>query len=104
MPFWEREPPMRFLSRWVLLIAILAVMALSCRPTIGSQPSAAAPAVVFPEFTVKSLDGKESSLAKYRGKIVILDLFATWCPPCRMEIPEFIHLQSKYPKQVAVVG
>jgi len=59
---------------------------------------------LFPDFTVKGFDGTEKALKDYRGKIVILDLFATWCPPCRMEIPHFVELQEKYKDILAVVG
>ncbi len=45
------------------------------------------------------------SLEAYRGKVVILDLWATWCGPCRMEIPDFIKLQNQYgPQGLAIVG
>lgn len=59
---------------------------------------------LFPNFKVKGFDNREISLAQYRGKVVILDLFATWCPPCRMEIPHFVELQQAYLGKVAVVG
>lgn len=50
----------------------------------------------FPfEFTLKDLDGKEHSLADYKGKVVIVDIWGTWCPPCREEIPSFIKLQNE---------
>ncbi len=59
---------------------------------------------VLPDFTVKDLDGQEHKLSQYRGKVMILDLFATWCPPCKMEIPHFVELQTAYAKDLAVVG
>lgn len=58
-----------------------------------------------PEFTLKDLDGKDVSLSQFRGKVVILDFWATWCPPCRMEIPHFVELERDYrSKGLAVVG
>jgi len=51
----------------------------------------------FPfEFTLPDLDDKPVSLADYKGKVVIVDIWGTWCPPCRMEIPHFIDLKKRY--------
>jgi thiol-disulfide isomerase/thioredoxin len=49
-----------------------------------------------PDLTLKDLDGKDISLAQYRGKIVLVNFWATWCEPCKVEIPELIELQQKY--------
>ena len=49
-----------------------------------------------PDFTVKDLDGKDISLAQYRGKVVLVNFWATWCDPCRVEIPWLIEMQQKY--------
>jgi cytochrome c biogenesis protein CcmG, thiol:disulfide interchange protein DsbE len=49
-----------------------------------------------PEFTVPQLDGQSLRLSSYRGKVVLLDFWATWCVPCREEIPHFVELQDKY--------
>ena len=59
---------------------------------------------VFPDFEVTTLDNVKTTLSQYRGKIVILDLFATWCPPCRMEIPHLVDLQREHSDDLAVVG
>jgi peroxiredoxin len=48
-----------------------------------------------PDFTLKDADGKTVHLSQYRGKVVLLDFWATWCDPCRLEIPWFIDLQRK---------
>ena len=57
-----------------------------------------------PAFTVRDLDGKELSSASLRGKVVILNFWATWCGPCRAEIPDLVALQEKYRDHVVVVG
>src|ERR1700757_2050924 len=49
-----------------------------------------------PEIRLKDLNGKEVSLADYKGKVVLLNFWATWCDPCRVEIPWLIDLQAKY--------
>lgn len=50
-------------------------------------------------FTATDLDGNQHSLADYEGKVVIVDFWGTWCPPCRAEIPSFVALQEKYGDQ-----
>jgi cytochrome c biogenesis protein CcmG/thiol:disulfide interchange protein DsbE len=49
-----------------------------------------------PDFALTSTDGKQIKLSDYRGKVVVLDFWATWCPPCKAEIPDFIRLYSNY--------
>jgi thiol-disulfide isomerase/thioredoxin len=97
-----------------IMFSLLVLVLAGCQPDNGkpaapAAPSAAAPtgaaaSQVFPDFKVKDFKDNEVSLARYRGQVVILDLFATWCPPCRMEIPHFVELQQAYRGKVAVVG
>jgi len=61
--------------------------------------------VKAPDFTVTTLEGKQLRLSDLQGKRVLLDLFATWCPPCRREIPHFIALAKETsPDDLAIVG
>jgi thiol-disulfide isomerase/thioredoxin len=53
-------------------------------------------AAATPDFTLTNLDGKAHSLAEYRGKIVVLNFWATWCLPCREEMPMLSKLAPKY--------
>ena len=56
-----------------------------------------------PAFTLPDLDGNDVSLADFEGKVVVLDLWTTWCPPCRDEIPFLVSLQEEFGGQGLVV-
>ncbi len=49
-----------------------------------------------PEITLKDLNGKDLSLTQYKGKVVLVNFWATWCDPCRVEIPWLIEMEQKY--------
>lgn len=58
-----------------------------------------------PDFSLSTLSGEKLSLSDYRGKVVLLDFWATWCEPCREEIPHFVELQSHYRDQgLQIIG
>lgn len=58
-----------------------------------------------PDFELKSLDGKSMKLSDLRGKAVLLNFWATWCSPCKVEIPWFVDFQKQYGDQgLAIVG
>jgi len=50
----------------------------------------------YGDFTLMDLDGNEMSLSDFNGKIVVLNFWATWCPPCREEIPDFVAICNEY--------
>jgi thiol-disulfide isomerase/thioredoxin len=55
------------------------------------------------DFTMKDLDGKDVSLSSFKGKVILLNFWATWCGPCKAEIPGFVELQNQYGKDGFVV-
>src|ERR1043166_7065886 len=55
-----------------------------------------------PDFNLPALDGKALTLSASRGKVILLNFWATWCGPCRAEIPDLIALQQKYKDQLQI--
>jgi thiol-disulfide isomerase/thioredoxin len=61
--------------------------------------------VPAPEFSLTDLEGKPLQLTAFRGKIVLLDYWATWCAPCKIEVPHLVELQKKYGSQgLQIIG
>ena len=77
-------------------LAILLLFVLTCRGE-GDEGKKA------PDFSLTDLSGKKVSLSDYRGRAVLLDFWATWCPPCRKSIPELVDLQERYKDRGMVV-
>ncbi len=84
------------LPRVAALLALFAVLA----PGLGASSVRPAPA---PSWKLKDVDGKEVTSEQFKGKVVVLDFWATWCPPCRAEIPGYIELQRKYMAEGLVI-
>ena len=70
----------------------LALAAVSVGAFAQSHPMEGKP---MPSFTMKGLDGKKVDNASLKGKVVLFDFWATWCPPCRHEIPDLIRLHDE---------
>ena len=73
---------------------------------MSSEESAACMANAKPanlDFTMKDLDGKDVKLSSFKGKVILLNFWATWCGPCKAEIPGFVELQNQYGKDGLVV-
>ena len=63
------------------------------------------PGTPAPDFTLKSLEGKTHTLQSFKGKVVVLDFWASWCPDCRKDAPDVVRLYKQYhPKGVEFVG
>jgi thiol-disulfide isomerase/thioredoxin len=57
-----------------------------------------------PDFKLTALDGKPITLATFQGKVVLLNFWATWCGPCRAEIPDLVALQERYKGRLQIIG
>lgn len=74
-------------------------------PALASEKTEPPKRDAVPDFTMKTLDGKPWTLSEHKGKVVVLNFWATWCPPCRGETPDLVALSNKYKAQgVEVVG
>ena len=57
-----------------------------------------------PAVAMRDIDGKSISSTDLRGKVVLVNFWATWCPPCRAEIPDLVALQEKYGDRLQIIG
>ena len=78
--------------------------ALAAEAQAGTGAACVADAKPAADFTLPSLDGKQVKLSAFRGKVVLLNFWATWCGPCKAEIPGFVELQQQYKDDLVVVG
>jgi len=101
-------------NAYILVAAIIAVtvaiffVSRSARFAVSASPSAEMIATVgkpAPEFELETLDGKKVKLSDYRGKAVLINFWATWCAPCKLEMPWLVDLHKQYnPQGLEVIG
>jgi thiol-disulfide isomerase/thioredoxin len=123
----ETPPPDRRKAAWIGMGALLVALILlgllsgpSGNPDEGLPPPAADKLATATgadpddakasgkdaplQFTLKDMNGVEVKLASFKGKVILLNFWATWCGPCRAEIPSLVELQTQYPNDLVVLG
>jgi cytochrome c biogenesis protein CcmG, thiol:disulfide interchange protein DsbE len=94
----------RLLTILTLIVVAVAVFLLVRQHGVPAAASAQQGAMA-PDFSLSGLSGQTLTLSSYRGKVVLLDFWATWCAPCREETPHLVDLQNKYGSQgLQVIG
>ena len=93
----------------ILIIFLLSIISVTgCQNSendkVDQQLQASMGDDKAPAFSLKSTDNKDISLADYKGKVIIIDFWATWCPPCRKGIPDLIAIQNEFKDDVVIIG
>jgi thiol-disulfide isomerase/thioredoxin len=110
---------------WLGMAAVLVALALLTLMPTGSVDPNAPPPAADPSsaplsgadsglsavgmdaplhFAMKDVNGVDVKLASFKGKVILVNFWATWCGPCKVEIPDLIELQREYPDQLVVIG
>jgi cytochrome c biogenesis protein CcdA/thiol-disulfide isomerase/thioredoxin len=99
--FMQRNP----LALVVVALVVAAMLYVGVHRARSSGAPRLTQSTVAPDFSLESLDGKSIRLSDLRGKAVLLNFWATWCGPCKIEMPWFVELQKRYgPQGLQVVG
>jgi peroxiredoxin len=104
--FVKRDPVVIIVVAMVVSLMLVFGFKLARRSNQGIiAATAQMKSGTAPDFTLQSLDGKTIHLSDYRGKAVVLNFWATWCSPCKIEMPWFVDLQKQYgPAGVQFLG
>ena len=90
-----------------VVISLMLVFGIQKTRHSAFQPSGAGKlqGQLAPDFSLSSVDGPTLKLSDYRGKAVLLNFWATWCEPCKIEMPWFVDMQKKYgPQGLQILG
>jgi thiol-disulfide isomerase/thioredoxin len=109
-PTRPRPPRQQPVARWLIASLLLFVAPAHVRAQTAA-PQDNQPVIRFvrnpdpaPDFKLNTLDGKPLTLAALQGKVIFLNFWATWCGPCRAEIPDLIALQDRYKGRLQIIG
>ena len=92
------EVHVRKIGFLVSTLLAVATVVLSCTNVVAQEARA-------PQFALKDVNGRTVRLSAYRGKVVLINFWATWCPPCRAEMPDLVKLQREHAKQgLQIIG
>ena len=101
----KRNPAALFFVAAVVAAMLFVGFHAARRSGDGSSDSLDVAGKPAPDFTLQSLDGKNVQLSSYKGQAVLLNFWATWCGPCKIEMPWFVELQKEYgPQGLQIVG
>jgi len=78
-------------------IVFAAIIAFSPATVLRQETKA-------PQLELKDIDGRILRLSDYQGKVVLINFWATWCPPCRAEMPDLVRLQREYGQDLQIIG
>jgi thiol-disulfide isomerase/thioredoxin len=88
---------------WIGVGIVVLVLALLLRQSLSTPPAPAQPPNPILALTLPDLVGQNQALSQWRGKVLIVNFWATWCGPCRDEMPELSEFQRRHP-EVQLVG
>jgi peroxiredoxin len=101
----RRKPFVTFVAAMVVMLMVLFAIERTGRSAGHLGARADVEEKVAPDFTLQSIAGKTVRLSDFRGKAVLLNFWATYCAPCRIEMPWFVELQNRYAAEgLQVVG
>jgi peroxiredoxin len=93
-------------NRWLNVFVMTVRGIIFVAIMIAVSPASVLPQeTMAPQFTLKDVNGRTVRLSDYQGKVVLINFWATWCPPCRAEMPDLVRLQREYRKEgLQVIG